>query len=165
MFAFPLYYSFLKKAAWSGVLVSFLLCIWTVQFIPIWVYLWDGLFDKFDQVGGTGTENYWTPMNYCAISVQIAFGAIVGKVNGFQIMWVGLIFGFIWELNYALNHTVYYSSMQGLLNEMWIFSSTFGVVTAWILGPHGEQGTSNENYASGKKTTVFSWIGAAFLIT
>lgn len=133
----------MKKAPWSGLFGSFLLCIWTVQFVPIWVYLWDGMFDNFDQVGGTGTQDYWAPMQWCAVSVSVAYGAIAGKVNGFQIMWIGLIFGLFWELTYALDQTVYNANLQGLLNEVWIFGSTFGVVTAWILGPHGEQGTSN----------------------
>lgn len=160
--AFPLYYSYLKKAPWSGITMSFFFAVWTIQFIPIWYYLWDGIFDHWDQF--RLDDAYTRVVQFGALAALIAFGGMVGKVNGLQLMWVGLIFGFLWQLNYSLNETVYWANQQSMLNEVWIFGSTFGVVTAWILGPHGAQGISNENFASGRKTNIFAWIGMGILL-
>jgi ammonia channel protein AmtB len=79
-------------------------------------------------------------------------------------MWVGFIFSIFWMLDYALIETVYYANYQGYLDIVYIFGATFGVVTAWILGPHGEQGTQNDNFASGKKNNLFAFLGTLIII-
>jgi hypothetical protein len=79
-------------------------------------------------------------------------------------MWVGFIFSFFWMLDYYVINSVYYAATLGFLDTIYIFGATFGVVTAWILGPHGEQGTSNENYASGKSSNLFAFLGSIFIL-
>eukprot|EP00178_Gracilaria_changii_P024842 TRINITY_DN75315_c0_g1_i1.p2 TRINITY_DN75315_c0_g1~~TRINITY_DN75315_c0_g1_i1.p2 ORF type:complete len:100 (-),score=10.37 TRINITY_DN75315_c0_g1_i1:158-457(-) len=61
-------------------------------------------------------SDYIMEAMYGVLSAMVAYHALIGKVNGFQLMWVGFIFSLFWFLNYALIGTVYYAATLGYLD-------------------------------------------------
>lgn len=154
--------TFLKTYSWSA--VGFNLALSTVVFQlyilfrgfwfrVVGTYLWD---EKIFIDLGTLSQAL-----FCCGAVLISFGGVLGKLNLFQLVVMGVIEAFIYALNEAVTFEKLHVVDVGGSITIHVFGAYFGLMVAWVISPketrdHPQNGA---NYNS----NLFAMIGTLFL--
>ena len=102
-----------------------------------------------------------TDADFGAATVLITMGALLGKVNAYQLLFVATIETCFAALAYTLTNSVYGAADIG--GSMWIhcFGGLFGLMCSWTYRNPKEQ---EQKFAhSSYHSNVFSFIGTLFL--
>ena len=152
-------FAFLKRYRLSGISEVFWLAAITVQYYFLWKALFFGAWKSFG--------NFFTDTSelirgeYCAISMVVAFGAIIGKSNNLQI----LIAAIIGILLYCVNEQILFSSLdvRDIGGSMYIFTfgGWYGLGLSWVL--NYKEAKESHNFLTDVNASSFGLIGTLFL--
>eukprot|EP00298_Acanthocystis_sp_HF-20_P011461 c19405_g1_i2.p1 GENE.c19405_g1_i2~~c19405_g1_i2.p1 ORF type:complete len:455 (-),score=206.01 c19405_g1_i2:40-1404(-) len=99
--------------------------------------------------------------DFGAAAVLITFGAVLGKVNAFQLLTIAFIEIFFYSLNGMIHvEKIRIADIGGSL-AIHAFGAYFGLACAWMLGPKEAQG--HKNNTTNKTSDTFAMIGTLFL--
>lgn len=134
---------FLKTHSWSAVGFNFVLAAWTIQITILLHGFWHLVLKK--TVGLIGFILYLFPeirisslinADFCAGSVLITFGALLGKVSLGQMVIIATFESFFWSLNEALvTLKIEASDIEGTL-IIQLFGAYFCVACNYFFQPH-----------------------------
>lgn len=152
--------TFLRNYQFSAVGYTFLIGGISFQLYPIWETIFAVAFDSNKHFSIHYSIYTLMLSSFCAAAVLITYGAILGKVSGFQLM----VILFIETIGFSLNERIsLHMGISDIGGSMVIhsFGAIFGVVLAKILSPRDSFGhkKAESNYIS----DLTAFIGAIFL--
>jgi ammonium transporter Rh len=152
-------FAFLKRYRLSGVTEVFWLAAITVQYYFLWKALFYGAWESYGHFITDTSE--LIRGEYCAISMVVAFGAIIGKSNNLQI----LIAALIGILLYCINEQILFNSLdvKDIGGSMYIFTfgGWYGLGLSWIL--NYKDARESHNFLTDVNASSFGLIGTLFL--
>lgn len=152
-------FAFLKRFKLSSLTTCFWVAALSVQYYFLWRALWEGAWV------GYGDFFTWTPLlikgEFCAISVLIAVGAVLGKANNLQLLLIAIIAIMLFALNEQILFTEYDVSDIGGSMYIWTFGGFFGLGATLLLNYAPSK--NNINYTSNITSNTFAMIGTLFL--
>ena len=153
--------TFLKYHSWTSVMFNFFVATWSVQWGILCVGLWHSVF-----------ENHWEKINlnivyliegdFAAGAVLISFGAVLGKVNSFQLLTMATIEVMFYAMNVGLGQKEFKAVDMGGSMYVHSFGAYFGLACSWMLGPK-KIANNNPNIGGGYNANLFAAIGTIFL--
>lgn len=99
----------------------------------------------------------------CALSMLVAYMALAGRVGGFQVIVLCFfgVFFYGWNELVTWRHAI---SDNGYTLRLFLFGSSFGVATAWILRFKDKIATTSTlGYFASRHTRTYGLIGACFV--
>jgi hypothetical protein len=182
---FTLINTYVAGSAYSSALFSFLIVVFTVQYYFIIRSFWIGIGlgnNDYKYSLGSGsyyliklTANDWrlnssynteygmTDALVCALAMLVAYMAVAGRVGGFQVVVLCFFGVFFYGFNEIINwrHVV---SDNGYTYRLFLFGSSFGVATSFILRFKDKFSTTNAiGYFASRHTRTYGLIGACFV--
>ncbi|XP_078539324.1 ammonium transporter Rh type C isoform X1 [Lissotriton helveticus] len=150
--------TFLKLYGFGSVGLNFLMAAFSIQ----WAILMQGWFHSFQDgkilIGVSNLIN----ADFCAASVAIAFGGVLGKISPVQLMIMALFQVTLYAVNEWVVITKLHAIDAGGSMTIHTFGAYFGLTVAWILNrPCLEQNNNKEG--SVYHSDIFSMIGTLFL--
>ena len=155
-------FAFLKRYRLSGMTEVFWIAAITVQYYFLWNALFDGAWAK-PKVWGNFTTSFPELIRgeFCAISMVIAIGAVLGKSNNLQ-QFIIVIVGI---LIYSVNEHILFVSLDvsDVGGSMYIFAfgAFYGIGASWVL--NYAEAKNNHNYLTNVNSNSFALIGTLFL--
>jgi ammonium transporter Rh len=152
-------WAYLRRYRLSAITEVFWLSAITVQYYFLWDALFEGAWTTFGRF--TSSQKNWSLAEYCAISMTIAFGAFIGKVNNLQM----LIATLIGILLYSVNEKILFKSLDvmdmGGSITIWIFGAFYGLGVSWWL--NYKEAKESRNWVTNHLSNNFALIGTLFL--
>eukprot|EP00298_Acanthocystis_sp_HF-20_P003023 c13401_g1_i1.p1 GENE.c13401_g1_i1~~c13401_g1_i1.p1 ORF type:complete len:441 (+),score=177.45 c13401_g1_i1:20-1342(+) len=152
--------AFLKKHTYGSIGFNLLIASFAVQWTILMTGFWDCVHKEVWETINLDVKQL-IRADFGAGAVLITFGAVLGKVNAFQL----LVITFIEVVFYTLNEMlgVYGMGAADIGGSMFIhaFGAYFGVSCAIALGPDRAKRHPNNNPL--KSTDTFAMIGTLFL--
>jgi ammonium transporter Rh len=153
--------AFLKYHSWTSVMFNFFVATWSIQ----WGILMVGLFHSV-------FEDNWHKINlnivyliegdFAAGAVLISFGAVLGKVNSFQLLMMATIEIIFYGMNVGLGQKTFHAIDMGGSMYVHTFGAYFGLACSWMLGPK-KIAKENPNIGASYTSNMFAAIGTLFL--
>ena len=163
---FGLLYGFLRRYSWTGIAQNFIIGAFSVEIhyvcLAFWEYLCSDSLTFWDYTIELDLTSLFVA-EFCAGAVLVSFGAIVGKVNTFQLVIMAEFEIFFYCLNeYLLAEFLTVDTGGGFLLHM--FGCYFGLAASLVYAPpHGFNHSLNTTgYAANIYAlagTMFLWIG------
>ncbi len=153
--------TFLYRHGFSAVGYNFMIAAFCVQF----AILCRGFFENINHHHWKRIEiNLLSLINadFCAASVLITFGAVLGKVNALQLLFIASIEVMLFAANEHILVTLFRVTDIGGSMVIHAFGAYFGVACAWALGPRSDD-VDRKNYASNAASDQFAMVGTLFL--
>ncbi|KAL0482830.1 ammonium transporter [Acrasis kona] len=158
---FGLLMTFLKKASYTSVCMSFLIiCIctqWAILVVAFWEYVAANHFHKIP------LNVYWLVQGmFGSATVLISFGAVIGKISPVQLVIMAVVEIFFYGLNIYVGDFILKSTDIGGSMFIHTFGAYFGLcVSAFISNKKSKHGHVNKTpqYLN----DIFSMIGTIFL--
>jgi ammonium transporter Rh len=156
--------TFLKKYCFSSIGFNFLIAAFIIE----WSMLTIGFWDRADGVEEWDSKIHLSVKSlinadFSAASFLISFGAVLGKLNIFQLT----IMAFIQVIFYSLNmmilgcgHGICIGDIGGSI-IIHTFGAYFGLTVSYMLG--GDKAITSADCSSNKISDLFSMIGTIFL--
>lgn len=182
---FTLVNTYVAGSAYSSTLFSFLILVFTVQYYFIIRSFWIGVGlgnDNYDYSLASGpyytiklTANDWrlnssynteygmTDALVCALSMLVAYMAVAGRVGGFHVVVLCFFGVFFYGFNEIITwrHAI---SDNGYTFRLFLFGSTFGVATGFILRFRDRiPTTETRGYLASRHTRAYGLLGACFV--
>lgn len=153
---------FLRAHSWTSLAFNFLTAAWAFLCSGLWIGFWERVWhDHFEHHKIELSVRQMCDADFGAATVLITMGALLGKVNAYQLLFVATIETCFAALCYTLTYTVYGAADIG--GSMWIhcFGGLFGIICSWAYRnpKEKEQKFAHSSYHS----NVFSFIGTLFL--
>lgn len=155
-------FAFLKRFRLTGITEVFWIAAITVQYYFLWTALFDGAWAK-PKVWGDFNTSFGDLIRgeFCAISMIIAIGAVIGKTNNLQ----QLIIVIVGILIYSINEHILFVSLDvsDVGGSMYIFAfgAFYGIGASWLL--NYAEAKNNHNYVTSINSNSFAMIGTLFL--
>ena len=152
-------FAFLKRYRLSGVTEVFWLAAITVQYYFLWNALFFGAWRTYGHFF-TSTLDL-IKGEFCAISMVVAFGALVGKANNLQLL-ISVLVGI---LLYSVNEQILFTSLDvrdiGGSMYIFVFGAFYGLGISWML--NFKEAKNNRNFVTDVNSNSFGLIGTLFL--
>lgn len=161
---------FLKNHSWCSIGFNYLIAAWAFQITILFRGFWDQILEyhhephrHWHKINLTMTELIFA--DYGAGAVLISFGAILGKVNLFQLWVMATIEIFFYSLNETILLHVFYITDIGGSMIIHTFGAYFGLSVALFY--RGEEAIKDKNkLGSGNYLSdLVSMIGTLFLFS
>lgn len=154
--------TFLRAHSWTSIAFNWITAAWAWLCAGLWIGLWERVWhNHFEHHPIELTIRSMIDADFGAATVLITMGALLGKVNAYQLLFVATVETCFAALNYTLTYTVYGASDIG--GSMWIhcFGGLFGLMCSWAYKnpKESEQKLAMSSYHS----NVFGFIGTLFL--
>jgi len=153
--------TFLKYHSWSSVMFNFFVAAWCIQWGILCVAFWHSVF-----------EDHWAKISlnivyliegdFAAGAVLISFGAVLGKVNSFQLLTMATIEVIFYGMNVGLGQKELHAVDMGGSMYVHTFGAYFGLACSWMLGPK-KIADNNPNIGASYNSNLFAAIGTVFL--
>jgi hypothetical protein len=177
--------TYVAGSAYSSALLSFLIVVFTIQYYFIIRSFWIGvglgndfytkslasgpyslisLHANDTRLNSSYTSQYgMTDAIVCALSMLIAYMALAGRVGGFHVV----ILCFFGVFFYGFNEIVTWRhaiSDNGYTMRLFLFGSTFGTATAFILSFKDKLATTDTlGFFASRHTRTYGLLGACFV--
>lgn len=154
---------FLKRHSWASVGLNLFVASWAIQLYILFKFMWKSIWERKNLVVELSMPSLITA-DFAAGAVLITFGAVLGKVSGFQLFVLAIIEVFFYAFNERI---LYYSIMITDLGGSMVihtFGAFFGLACSFALSMKkkvleakhlGDSYTSNYVAMVG---TVFLWM-------
>merc|ERR1711935_849816 len=96
------------------------------------------------------------------MGVLISFGAVLGKVNSFQLLTMATIEVIFYGMNVGLGQKELHAVDMGGSMYVHTFGAYFGLACSWMLGPK-KIADNNPNIGASYNSNLFAAIGTVFL--
>jgi ammonium transporter Rh len=153
--------AFLKYHSWTSVMFNFFVATWSIQWGILCIAFWHSVF-----------EDHWAKISlniiyliegdFAAGCVLVSFGAVLGKVNSFQLLMMATIEIIFYSMNVGLGQKTFHAVDMGGSMYVHTFGAYFGIACAWMLGPK-KIAKENPNIGANYNSNLFSAIGTLFL--
>lgn len=149
---------FLRKHGYNSVGLNFLLAAFVIQWYILTASFWQGVFSSFSYIKINITN--LIKADFAAGAVLITYGAVLGKVSPFQIMFVALIETIFYSLNEEIGLKLYITDLGGsqVIHQ---FGAFFGLSLSIFLTPKEAHG--NPHNAAVYHSDIMAMIGTIFL--
>ena len=153
--------TFLKYHGWSSVMFNMLVSCWCIQWGILNISFFHALFEgHWSKVQLDIT--YLVEGDFAAGAVLISFGAVLGKVNSFQLLVMATIEVVLYSCNVGLGQKQFHAVDMGGSMFVHTFGAYFGVACALALGPK-KIAEKNTKIGSDYTSNLFAAIGCIFL--
>lgn len=153
--------TFLKYHGWSSVMFNMLVSCWCIQWGILNISFFHALFEgHWSKVKLDIT--YLVEGDFAAGATLISFGAVLGKVNSFQLLVMATIEVVIYSCNVGLGQKQFHAVDMGGSMFVHTFGAYFGVACALALGPKN-MSAKNTKIGSDYTSNLFAAIGCIFL--
>ena len=153
-------FAFLKRYRLSAITEVFWLAAITVQYYFLWNALFFGAWKTYGPHFITTTADL-IKGEFCAISMVVAFGALVGKANNIQLL-ISVLIGI---LLFCVNEQILFNSLDvrdiGGSMYIFVFGAFYGLGISWML--NYKEAKNNRNYVTSVNSNNFGLIGTLFL--
>jgi ammonium transporter Rh len=153
--------TFLRKYSWSSVAKNFLMAAWAIQLgllsIGFWKAVLTGNWSKRIDL----TIHKLVDADFCAGSILISFGAVLGKLHFTQYLAMATIQIIIYGLNMNIGFTSFVANDIGGSMTIHLFGAYYGLTVALMIKKKHADG--NIYNSSDYFSNVFSMIGTLFL--
>lgn len=130
---FGFLYVFLRAHSWTSLAFNWLAGSWAFLIGILWIGFWMRvLHSNFEDNMIKLDIKMLVEGNFCAASILIAYGAVLGKLNAYQLLWMATVQACFYSLNLALCDSVYGSTDPGGTIYIHLFGGAFGVFTSWV---------------------------------
>ena len=153
--------AFLKYHSWTSVMFNFFVATWSIQWGILCIAFWHSVF-----------EDHWANVHlniiyliegdFAAGAVLISFGAVLGKVNSFQLLMMATIEIIFYAMNVGLGQKTLHAVDMGGSMYVHTFGAYFGLACSWMLGPK-KIAKENPNIGGNYNSHMFAAIGTLFL--
>jgi ammonium transporter Rh len=151
---------FLRKHGYTSVGLTFLIGAFVIQWYQLTLGFWENVFS------GSGWNKIPIGIeqlvrgDFCAGSVLITFGVLLGKVNPSQILFISIIETILFSLNESIGLQIGVDDVGGTMT-IHMFGAFFGYGCTWMLTPKEAYG--HENNAANYHSDIMAMIGTIFL--
>jgi len=153
--------TFLKYHSWSSVMFNFFVATWAIEWGILNVAFFHSVFgNHWSKVPLDVT--YLIEGDFAAGAVLISFGAVLGKVNSFQLLIMATIEIICYACNVGLAQKEFKSVDMGGSMLVHTFGAFFGMACAYAMGPKDIQ-KKNLNIGANYNSNMFAAIGTLFL--
>lgn len=153
--------TFLKYHAWSSVMFNMLVACWCIQWGILNISFWHSVFGKHWSTVELDIT-YLVEGDFAAGCVLVSFGAVLGKVNSFQLLVMATIEVMIYSFNVGLGQKSLHAIDMGGSMYVHTFGAYFGAACALALGPK-DIDKKNKKIGADYNSNLFAAIGALFL--
>jgi ammonium transporter Rh len=155
--------TFLKAHSWTSVGFTMLAATWTIQITILAVGFWARVFHGFEYMGLIELDIVQLIIgDFGAGAVLISFGAVLGKLNAFQLLVMATVEVFFYSLNEEIGVALFQAVDMGGSMFVHTFGAVFGLAVTIFYTPkklHGNHKLCESNYTS----NIFAMIGTLFL--
>ncbi|KAJ6234240.1 rh50 [Anaeramoeba flamelloides] len=153
--------SFLRFYGYSSVGYTLFLTAFCLQFGIILKVFWDQLHDGNFMKHSLTIDDLIEGL-YCASTVLISFGVILGRTTPFQMLMIAFCELILYSFNYYFSIVLAEGIDLGRSMTVHTFGSFFGFAISVFLRQHN--GTlQNEKYISDSYSEMFTWIGTLIM--
>jgi ammonium transporter Rh len=153
--------AFLKYHSWTSVMFNFFVATWSIQWGILMVGLFHSVFeDNWHKIDLNIV--YLIEGDFAAGAVLISFGAVLGKVNSFQLLMMATIEIIFYGMNVGLGQKTFHAIDMGGSMYVHTFGAYFGLACSWMLGPK-KIAKENPNIGASYTSNMFAAIGTLFL--
>jgi ammonium transporter Rh len=157
--------TFLRKNAYQSVGMTFFLCAFVIQWYCLAGPFFQGwiVHYSFDKI--LINMNWLVRADFCAGSVMIAYGVLLGKLSPFALIVMAAIQVIFYAMNEAIGIHMQISDVGGSM-VIHLFGAVFGLTVSWIQmrNPlYRSCAYNNENNSAGYHADIFSMVGTIFL--
>jgi ammonium transporter Rh len=153
--------AFLKYHSWTSVMFNFFVASWSIQWGILMVGLWHSVFEDHWQKIHLNII-YLVEGDFAAATVLVSFGAVLGKVNSFQLLTMASIEIVFYAVNLGLGQKQFHAVDMGGSMFIHTFGAYFGISCAYMLGPK-KIAKENPNIGANYNSNLFAAIGTLFL--
>ena len=168
---FGFLYTLLRRYAWTGVSVNFLICAAVAQ----WAFLTQGFWENVrGRVNGSipNTSFPAIPLNidrmidadYTVATVLISFGALLGRLSAAQALHMAFWEALFATANVSIQKHLGVSDAGGSM-VIHVFGAAFGLAFAYAFGDRAARGEGNgeTKLSTSRHNGTFAMIGTLFL--
>nr|XP_033809995.1 blood group Rh(CE) polypeptide isoform X2 [Geotrypetes seraphini] len=150
--------TFMRRFGFSGVGFNLLIAAFGIQ----WAIILDGVLFHFKE--GSVTINMPSLLigSMSTVPALISAGALLGKVNPVQLIWVTLVEVTLFTVNRWIISDLFMIEKHASLMFVHIFGAYFGLAIAWFFY-HPLLGKNTEKERSQPTSHLFSLLGSLFL--
>lgn len=153
---------FLKAHSWTSVGYNFLVATWTIQITILMIGFWEKCFHGFTEKIHLSITSLIVG-DFGAGAVLISFGALLGKLNSFQLLVMACIEIFFYSLNEEIGVAVYYAVDMGGSMYVHTFGAIFGIFCSWVYQNSGRKPDRRTLMEGTHHSQLFAMIGTLFL--
>ena len=149
--------TFLRKFSWSAVSKNFIISCVTIQLAVLSIDFWKMMITGKWEVIGLSIEKL-IDADFCAGSILIAFGAVIGKLSLIQYLVMACIQVVFYGLFEAISTKVLFALDIGGSVSIHMFGAYYGLTVAFMM--------RKEKHADGKTSfcsNLYAMIGTLFL--
>lgn len=151
--------TFLRKHGYNSLGMTMLLATFTIQWYTLTAGFWHGVFkNHFARIRLTILD--LIKADFCAGSVLITYGAILGKVSPFQLMVITIIEPIFFALNEAICLHLGVADIGGT-HVIHMFGAYFGLACSLFVT--SKQASGNNNNSAVYHSDMFAMVGTIFL--
>jgi ammonium transporter Rh len=152
--------TFLRKNAYTAVGFTLLTSALVIQWYLLNRTFWHGVYTSAFHKLRVDIVTLATA-DFCAGSVMISFGAVLGKVSPFQILSMAVWEVIFYSINEHLGILVFKAADVGGTITLHMFGAFFGLAFSRMVSPRGS--TGNRHNAAVYHSDTFAMIGTIFL--
>jgi ammonium transporter Rh len=168
---FGFLYTLLRRYAWSGVSINYVLCAFCLQWGLLCLGFWRNVRARY--TGALPPDAFPAiPINlegminadYTVATVLISFGAVLGRLSPTQALWLAFFEVACSTANVVVCEHLGVADVGGSM-VIHVFGAAFGLAFAAVLGDRALQGQGNGERALGtsRHNGTFAMIGTLFL--
>ena len=166
LFGFGLLRSFLQHYSWTSISLTFLAGLLSFEFGLFMLICWSGIFRK-DWYNGEFNFEHIFDANYCAATIIISLGSVLGKMSFPQYFIMIIVETFFSTLNYVLlRQSLKIIDVGGTLT-IHLFGALFGGIFSLISlvrTDEKERLKNNSHYGYNYNSNIFALFGTLILI-
>ena len=156
---FGLLWSIPRKATWTALGLTILVGAYAME-LGILLNGWMGL----AHLGKPFQKIYLTPITlieaiYCAAACVISYGAIIGQMQPFALLFTVTVEVILYAVNYYIGASVLDSQDFGRSAFVHLFGGLFGLATAWSLGFFNNDAYKPKELKSSTWSNIISTLG------
>ena len=158
--------SFLKHHSWNSIAITFLSGIFSFELSLFSLICWGSIFKK-DWSDGIFNFNHFLDANYCAATIIVSLGAVLGKLSLAQYLVMIFIETIFSTLNYVLLRLILKIIDVGGALTVHLFGAIFGGIFSLIsFFSKNERERIKNNYHLGSNynSNIFALFGTLILI-
>ena len=168
---FGFLYTLLRRYAWSGVSINYLICALVLQWGVLCQGFWTNVIARYNgTLPSTSfpsiplTLEYAINADYTVATVLISFGALLGRLSPTQAVVMAFIEVIFSTANFAVMTTLGVSDAGGSM-VIHVFGAAFGLGLAATFGDKAGQGQGGgeEKLGTSRHNGTFAMIGTLFL--
>jgi len=168
---FGFLYTLLRRYAWSGVSINYLICAFVLQWALLCNGFWTNVAGRyFGTIPSTSfpsipmTLEAFINADYTVATVLISFGALLGRLSPLQALFMSFWEVILCTANVAILNALGVSDIGGTM-VIHVFGAAFGLAFAYVFGDDALRGKGNgeEKLGTSRHNGTFAMIGTLFL--